>query len=164
MKHYTLPSTLPAWNYFKIMETNDIRYLLKLDDYSDLPADCDLDELGKIFESIIYAMPEGSFDLTLKIEELELAKLENKAARELAPKYETLAQIQRNKIKNLIKEINEKGDVKFNLEDEIINIELILNVTIDIMTCSISKYMSYRKAATKRNAAIKLQQNKQKLN
>ena len=37
MKHYTNIKFIPIFNFFEIYETNDIRYLLKLDDYSELP-------------------------------------------------------------------------------------------------------------------------------
>ena len=37
MKYYRTIEDLPIWNFVKINETNDVRYMLKLDDYYDLP-------------------------------------------------------------------------------------------------------------------------------
>src|SRR6056297_3173200 len=36
-KYYTTIDFLPLFNFFKILETNDLRYLLKLKDYETLP-------------------------------------------------------------------------------------------------------------------------------
>ena len=158
MKYYKLPDTLPAWNYFKILETGDPRYLLILEDYFSLPADVNIELLSNAYLEIMFAMPEGSYDLSFKREELQLAKLKNKAI-SIGGKYDTLANVQENKVKRLIKELEDNNKTTvFNINDEIITIEGILNLTIDPMICSISKFISYRKRANEKNEALRKQQ------
>ena len=46
MKYYRSEEEIPIWNLNKINETTDIRYLLKLEDYFELP------KIGKEFEKM----------------------------------------------------------------------------------------------------------------
>ena len=52
MKYYRTIEDLPIWNFNKVSETNDVRYLLKLDDYYTLPKKAPYEELIKIYEDI----------------------------------------------------------------------------------------------------------------
>jgi len=53
MRYYKTIDTIPIWNLEKINETLDIRYLLKLDDYDELPEKgFDSDEMVKYYGDI----------------------------------------------------------------------------------------------------------------
>jgi len=54
MKFYRSIDQLPLFNYSKIVETNDLRFLLVLPDYFELPviADKELQELSEAWEVI----------------------------------------------------------------------------------------------------------------
>lgn len=51
-KHYKSIDFCPCWNYGMVLETGDIRYILKLEDYEDLPLDINAEELAKAWQSI----------------------------------------------------------------------------------------------------------------
>jgi hypothetical protein len=50
--YYKSIDYLPIFNFFKIIETDDKRYLIKLDDYELLPDEVDLDVLNKLWIDI----------------------------------------------------------------------------------------------------------------
>lgn len=53
MKFYRTIEELPIWNYNKVSESGDVRYLLRLDDYFELPdKGFELKELAQTFVDI----------------------------------------------------------------------------------------------------------------
>jgi len=53
LRYYKSIDFLPMWNYYKTQETEDLRYLLKLDDYESLP-DVDESIFNEIWQEITY--------------------------------------------------------------------------------------------------------------
>ena len=51
IKPYRTIETLPIWHYKKVPSTGDLRYLLKLEDYDELPKKCKIG-LQKIWQDI----------------------------------------------------------------------------------------------------------------
>ena len=62
MKIYKSLDFLPIWNFNKVQETNDLRYLYILKDYSDLPTSNN-EDLASIFESLISELPKADLSL-----------------------------------------------------------------------------------------------------
>jgi len=50
--YYKSIDYLPIFNFFKVIETDDKRFLIKLEDYELLPSEVDMDVLNKIWEDI----------------------------------------------------------------------------------------------------------------
>lgn len=61
-RYYKSIDFLPIFNFFKVIETDDLRFLLKIEDYEILPDDADIKELSKAWESISneYSKAENS--------------------------------------------------------------------------------------------------------
>lgn len=68
MRYYNSRDTVILWNYEKFQKENDIRYLLILDDYNDLPEinDKNLEKLTQASKNIIYQAEDGTYDLSLE--------------------------------------------------------------------------------------------------
>ena len=153
-KYFNSPQTLPTWNYFEILESGDLRFLLILNDYTELPEIEDKTELENIYTNkILYRMPAGSFELKLQRELLELCTLECKVEIGEERTAKVFLERQKRKVNNLLKDSN--GTTSHNLNDEVVNIEMILNNNIDVLTCPVAKFMSYRKQAIKKNEALR---------
>lgn len=63
-KNYKSIEFLPFWNYYKVSENNDHRYLLKLDDYEELP-EIEID-LSDIWENICFEIADINKDTDIK--------------------------------------------------------------------------------------------------
>ena len=152
MKFYSTPETLPLYNWLKIQETNDFRYLLKLSDYDILPDKYNVIRLTKAYQELLYKMPSNSFDLEIVRKTNNVLQLESLAVSD-GGRFLTTSKIERKKLERLIEEKSQITKKSDNIYDEINNIEQILGLknNIDIYTCSVIKYISYRTQASNKN-------------
>jgi hypothetical protein len=67
IKHFKSLNSIFMFNYYKIIETDDLRYLLKLDDYEDLP-DISTDHLDDVWEGLKLDVQEENVRLHRKSE------------------------------------------------------------------------------------------------
>ncbi len=162
-KYYNSPKTLPTWNYYEISRTGDLRYLLNIDDYSELPEKFDKELLTNVYlNRILYEMPPDSFHLEMIREEYQLSLYENKV--EIGEDVAALVffKRQQNKIKRL-KEAS-KNNNSFNLEERVLDLEEIFEwkLKIDTMTLPISKFKGLENKAIKKIKRIEQQQKKRR--
>lgn len=146
-KIYKSLDILPIWNYNMICEKNDVRYLLVLDDYNDLPEKCNIEKCYEIWDKLIYDF--DYLDLSLEfaekqvlIKELEYSlNPENKILKtEIAIKQKEYERLKKLREKNL-----KKNTQTFN--DKIANIEIILGIKIDVYKDSVKRFFAYEKQA-----------------
>lgn len=87
-KHYKSIDFLPRFNYYRIMDTDDLRYLLILDNYNDLP---DIQtELLEVWADINMQLYDFSVQ---KNKRSEMQHKGNKQVNELKYKYEYIQNI-----------------------------------------------------------------------
>lgn len=82
-KYYRSIDYLPLFNFFKVHETEDLRFLIRLDNYESLPENVNLEELQNIWQNISneYSEAENSnstiiqFTTAKSVHKLELEYL-----------------------------------------------------------------------------------------
>jgi len=151
MKIYNSIDNLNLYCYGKILETNDLRYLLVLDDYFELPEikEKEYNELFKIWENINDEIVEltgisedykEQFRLRKSIALLKVDMIvnENKS-------LQTLIEIKEMELLNL------QPKNKTSIDESIISIESILKIQINDKKTSTKKYFSYIKFINKKH-------------
>lgn len=73
-KYYKSIDYLPLFNFFMIHESNDLRYLLKLEDYEILP-EYNTEQLQSVWENIIIEFQEADDNNNGIVQYLEIRKL-----------------------------------------------------------------------------------------
>lgn len=150
LKVYKNIRLLPLLNYLLIMEHDDIRYLLILDNYNELPniSEKCKKKLQKIYSDIIFEMPADTInnDIFIQLLELEKKKFEFYIASDTEKKIlKTIYNIELKKLEQLLKKHNKQKSI--DISQEIVNIEMILNIYIDREKTSLYTYFQYRKQA-----------------
>lgn len=144
MKFYRTIEELPIWNFEKINEQGDVRYMLKLDDYFELPEiGIDYDTLVDYFIQISDELFErfGVDDraITNMMEEKDILMIKLKWLAGEKPFKTTY------KIKNKIREDREAmvGDKKQTFEEKIIMLESYFKKDFDVYKMSVAKFYTY---------------------
>ncbi len=128
---------LPIWNFNKVIEKNDLRYLLKLDDYYKLP---ELkDDLNNIWETIIdefyneFGISEKYRNTLLQEKDMAMMELEyalgNKSLKTIIE----------------IKKRNKKTDNDDKFEEQVARLEIHFKIPIDVRKMSVQRYYTYIK-------------------
>ena len=142
-KTYTDIDSLPVWNYNKVKETNEYRYLLKLDDYSELP-EFDFD-LSKIWEDINFQIIDtfgiGQKELMIlhKIRDIQVMKIDFV----LNKKRDLITRL--NILQKQLEQLQKTDDKKQNFEEQVAILESHFKIPFDIFKMSIKRYLSYIK-------------------
>ncbi|MDX5586492.1 MAG: hypothetical protein QNK20_16520 [Aureibaculum sp.] len=142
LQPYRSIETLPIWNFKKVLELGELKYLLKLDDYGNLPEyDKDLQE---VWEAIYYEWLD-EFGESQKANEYRRAKNAYWVAfwkHEHTGERVIINDIRRakNRIEQLEKEFN-KEETKFSKEVEIV--ERHRSVILDVFTIPVIKWYRY---------------------
>lgn len=150
MKYYNTIDTLPIFNYGKISELEDLRYLIIQSDYFELPkiTEKETEELFKAWEHINdeiidYVGISEDYKSILRIKKaIALMKVELITTGDKS--LETLIELKQIELKNSYPQ------KKNELDESIIYIESVLKIPIDVMTCSVKKYFSYIKFISKK--------------
>ena len=150
MKYYNTIDTLPIFNYGKISELEDLRYLIIQSDYFELPkiTEKETEELFKAWEHINdeiinYVGISEDYKTILRIKKaIALMKVELITTGDKS--LETLIELKQIELKNSYPQ------KKNELDESIIYIESVLKIPIDVMTCSVKKYFSYIKFISKK--------------
>ena len=150
MKYYNTIDTLPIFNYGKISELEDLRYLIIQSDYFELPkiTEKETAELFKAWENINdeiinYVGISEDYKSILRIKKaIALMKVELITTGDKS--LETLIELKQLELKNYYPQ------KKNELDESIIYIESALKIPVDIMKCTVKKYFSYLKFISKK--------------
>lgn len=150
MRYYNTIDTLPIFNYGKISELEDLRYLIIQPDYFELPTITEKEtaELFKAWEHINdeiinYVGISEDYKSILRIKKaIALMKVELITTGDKS--LETLIELKQIELKNSYPQ------KKNELDESIIYIESVLKIPVDVMTCSVKKYFSYIKFISKK--------------
>lgn len=151
MKYYNTIDTLPVFNYGKISELEDLRYLIIQSDYFELPkiTEKETAELFNVWENINdeiinYVGISEDYKSILRIKKaIALMKVDMITTGDKS--LETLIELKQLELKNYYPQ------KKNELDESIIYIESALKIPIDVMKCSVKKYFSYIKFISKKN-------------
>ena len=144
MKYYTSINTCPLINYINATESNDMRYLLILDSYDDLPKidNVQKSELSNTYLQLISQFPEDSFDNELSRRILKVKLMKYDMIANDKKHLKAIIDIENDKIN---KEQGKKSESKLDYYDEVTQIEILLKITIDLHKTTLRKFFSYRK-------------------
>jgi len=145
MKTYTHIDNFPLYNYIQISETNDLRFLLVLSDYYELPeiAKEEIEKLELLWlnlndEILEYTGVPSDFKEVMRLKK-SIALLKVKQMTTDDRSIETLIELKEKELSNM------KPVTKQSIEENVINLELILKKDINVQTTSVKKYYSYIK-------------------
>ena len=150
-KYYRSIENLPQWNFDKILNTDDLRYLLVLDDYFDMdsvaiPKTLDLNAVWiKIFDEYIQTFGLSEAFQKKQRQKIKIAKL--KLEMVLKENWGIEAII-RNEEKKLESE-SEGNDI--TMEELTAHIEKSRKMPIDIMKVSVKMFNTYLAIMKKEN-------------
>ncbi len=138
---------LPIWNWNKIKEEEDFRYLLKLDDYFDLPVPDPevIVELGFLWEKVKdqfterFGFPDQFKRIEKKRIEIDLLMLDFIITGDIG--LQTLIQVKRKQLEGMIKKIQQDSDQPF--EEQVVILESHFKLAIDTHKVSVLRYYSY---------------------
>ena len=153
MKFYKNIEHLPVYNFSKVSEANDLRYLLILSDYFELPeiSEKEYKELFEVWERI----NDEVIDFNgVNAEYKAILRMQKSIA---LLKVEMIITGDKS-IENIIKLkeielLNMYPKQKATIEENIIVLEIQLKMQIDSKVCTVKKYYSYIKYLTKNKAA-----------
>jgi len=153
LKTYSEIDALPLFNYSKVSENNDLRYLLVLSDYFELPeiSEKEYKELFEVWERI----NDEVIDFNgVNAEYKAILRMQKSIA---LLKVEMIITGDKS-IENIIKLkeielLNMYPKQKATIEENIIVLEIQLKMQIDSKVCTVKKYYSYIKYLTKNKAA-----------
>lgn len=151
MKYYNTIDTLPIFNFSKINETEDLRYLVIQSDYFELPkiTEKETEELFNVWENINdeiinYVGISEDYKSILRIKKaIALMKVDMITTGDKSS--ETLIELKEKEL------LDAMPKIKHELDESIIYIESVLKIPIDVMKCSVKKYFSYIKFISKKS-------------
>jgi hypothetical protein len=140
---------LPLYNYRKVIEEGEKRYLLKLDDYNDLP-NVNQSQIEALWEAIQDQIID-SFGISDKFKQLlrlenEILRLKLKAAIEGDKTLESVAEVKEMQLK---KQLNIKTKTQ-GIEELIASIDIKFKINIDERQISVKKFYNYLKIMTRK--------------
>lgn len=150
MKYFNSIDNFPLFNYEKITESNDLRYLIRLPDYFELP-NINETETVKLFEvwklindeMIDYIGISENYKSVLRIKK-QIALLQLNIILTGDKSIETLINIKEIELQGMF--IKEKQTI----DNNIIALELMLKIQIDINKTTLKKYLNYIKYINKK--------------
>jgi hypothetical protein len=139
-KYFQKYELIPVWNFFKIIETQDLRYLLILDDYNELPKiDVDIQIWLNIYYEHLdnFGEPEEVVDARNKNNQywIKYWKFVETKNRKLITELEIAK-------KRLIKD---KKIEKFDFERQVAILETHFKINFDLNKMSAKRYFTYLK-------------------
>ena len=152
MKYFRTIEDLPIWNFEKVSETGDIRYILKLEDYFELPEEgFNPDDLVRVYVKV----SDDLFDnfgiddrtITKMIEEKDLLMLK---LRWLSGER-TVKAIHDIKNKIVQERESQKGPTKQSFNERIVMLESYFKKDFDVYKMSVSKFYTYLSVYKKAN-------------
>ena len=146
LEHYQTVEDLPMWNFRQILETGDIKYLYKLDNYTKLP-EKDLD--FKIWDNIFwdYIDKKGiDYNFKLRIElKAKLAILENEQVYKDKNNY-TKIELTKQKLRDLQTNTKKNAD----LENDAI-LSKFMGFAMQPRKHTVSQYIGFEKLLIQSN-------------
>ena len=152
MKFYRTIEELPIWNYNKVSESGDVRYLLRLDDYFELPdKGFELKELAQTFVDIADELFErfgvDEIAITSMIEEKDILMMKLKwlaGEKIFRTSY---------KIKKKVRDDRQAmvGDKKQTFDERIVMLESYFKKDFDVYKMSVAKFYTYLNIVKKGN-------------
>ena len=154
LKYYKHIDFLPMFNYVYVNKTGDLRWLLKLENYDELPEiNQDLtDELSKLWDEYQFQIIDV-FGLS-DVEEITLER--QKELTILVNEYmitddKSLVGFIKKKQKEL--KTLKANKVETDIEEQVGHIEKFMTFQIDLEKTSVSRYLNYVKIMKKKNDA-----------
>ena len=153
MKYYKTIEDLPIWNFEKVSETGDIRYILKLEDYFELPEegfdpDALVDVFIKVSDDLFDNFGVDDKAITKMIEEKDLLILK---LRWLSGER-TMKAIFNIKNKIVEERESQKGPTKQSFNERIVMLESYFKKDFDVYKMSVSKFYTYLNLYKKANS------------
>lgn len=151
MEYHKHINTLPVANWFEMVKTGNVAYLLKCDFFSvpelgTLTPDEALLLLG-IYENMPYQFDNIDGEMVEMERQISLFKMKYISTED--PQYKTQAKILEAKKIKKISELSNQKEISLIDQTAILNVNLKLN--IDIYACSTSLWFSYRNMFIKQN-------------
>lgn len=145
-KNYRSIEELPAWNFSKIMETKDFRYLLKLPDFFDmdgvkLPESIDFGAAwDKIFDEYIkeFGLSEEFSNILNLQRKIAMLKIRMVTGNQWS--LRAAITLEQEKLQQLFK--NTKGD-KSKFEETLAYIEQFFKISLDTHKVSTKRFYTY---------------------
>jgi len=130
MNYYSNIDDLPIYNFYKIQETNDLRYLLKEFQKNELLED-EKNELQKVYNELIFQFDE----INVEIEMINALVIFNKLMHDLTkePQYKNQYLMFEKRLTMAI-ESKKENESNFNLSNEISILSKFLGFQIDKKT------------------------------
>ena len=145
MKHFRNIEELPIWNYTKVNETGDLRYLLCLDDYYDLPNVSDLKQFETLWEDIRYQIIDefgfSHLEQLILQKDKEIEQLKIKLILKKDKKLLTKLKIRQKELVSMLK--SNKSEKKQSFEEQVVYLESYFKIPIDIKKMSVKRYFTY---------------------
>jgi hypothetical protein len=153
MKYFRTIEDLPIWNFEKVSETGDIRYILKLEDYFELPEegfdpDALVDVFIKVSDDLFDNFGVDDKAITKMIEEKDLLILK---LRWLSGER-TMKAIFNIKNKIVEERESQKGPTKQSFNERIVMLESYFKKDFDVYKMSVSKFYTYLNLYKKANS------------
>jgi len=153
MKYFRTIEDLPIWNFEKVSETGDIRYILKLEDYFELPEegfnpDTLVDVFIKVSDDLFDNFGVDDKAITKMIEEKDLLILK---LRWLSGER-TMKAIFNIKNKIVEERESQKGPTKQSFNERIVMLESYFKKDFDVYKMSVSKFYTYLNLYKKANS------------
>jgi len=148
---YRTIADLPMWNWEQIKKTSDLRYLIRLDDYDELP---EIDVSGDLWDSLQDEFSEkcgmtesGGYHFDKFI---ELQKLKRDEIIYSCDEHNSKLSKTKIKIKLLEGEIEEIPVSQQTLYDQVVRLEIFFTRDLDPKTTSVLKWHIYLNEYEKR--------------
>ena len=148
MDYYKKIDDLPVWNFWQVIEDNEFGYLLKLENYEEIP-EYDIEQLAKVWDDLDYqyfkyfGIDEKYYDKL--IQEKKILLLEIEAIIEKS----TFAIVRLRQEKRFLKEMSEEGAKIKNL-DMLVSVEKFMGFSLNPKEISVKKFYSYVKNMVKK--------------
>lgn len=151
-KFFRTADDLPIWNWRKISETDDLRYLIKSEDYDEL---IDEDKVN------LEQLQEAYFDIQNEVNELmtpdtisghylhehiELLEMKKQELIMMCQGGDPMLSVTRTKIKQKEVQLASRstGTRRQTLEEQAVILELFFKITIDVKKTSTKKFYLYQ--------------------
>jgi len=152
MEIYKTIAELPIWNFWEVVEKNELRYLLKLKDYEQLP-ECTEEQLHELYE--LWSELDYQYFEYFGIEDkyLNRLKLEKSIIMleiDVALGKNTLSIVRLRQQKRVLAELNESSEEGLKPLDMLINVEKFMGFHLKPEQISVKKFYSYVKNMVKK--------------
>jgi hypothetical protein len=143
LKCYRNIDELPVWNFLRILKTEDVRYLMVLEDYYQLPSIEDMSELNEIWDEVsgqiidINGINEDTQELFRLQKEIILGYINIHSTGDIGEL--TSLKIMQKRLERLSATSNKKVD----FETLIVDMEVEFKMQFDLTKMTVSKFYKY---------------------